>query len=218
VQHALALDPKCAEAYFALANVNRFFGGDWAAAIADFERAAALDPNGEVGDSAQGSKLILISDMTGQYGEFFEWTRHYLDRNPLDTEALADLAAVQQAAGQLEEYSASFPKLLELNPEYATAHAQYAVTLVLMGKTADALEAAQQDSDEPSKLRALACGYWAMGRRSESDAALAALEHKFADRNRYQIATAHAYRGEADAAFAWLGRAYQQSKGSFEAL
>jgi len=55
-----------------------------------------------------------------------------------------------------------------------------------------------------------------MNRRTESDSALGALERGFSDRSQYLIAAAHAYRGEADAAFSWLDRAYQYSKGSLE--
>jgi hypothetical protein len=52
-----------------------------------------------------------------------------------------------------------------------------------------------------------------MGRRAESDSALNALERGFGSRNEYLIAAAHAYRGEADAAFSWLDRVYKQRRG-----
>jgi hypothetical protein len=79
-----------------------------------------------------------------------------------------------------------------------------------------ALAAAEKESDDASKLQVLACVYWAMGRRVESDSALGALEQGFANRNQYLIAAAHACRGEADAAFAWLDRAYRQRKGTLQ--
>jgi hypothetical protein len=78
------------------------------------------------------------------------------------------------------------------------------------------MEAAKKDSYEPAKLQALSCVYWSMDRRTDSDATLAALEHGFATRNAYEIASAHAYRGEADAAFAWLDRGYEQLRASLE--
>ena len=55
--------------------------------------------------------------------------------------------------------------------------------------------------------------YHALGRRSESDAALAALKSKHAGEMAYQIAEVHAFRGEADPAFEWLERAYDQRDG-----
>jgi tetratricopeptide (TPR) repeat protein len=136
----------------------------------------------------------------------------------LDTDLIFNMAEALQSAGQLEESAAAFRKTLDLNPEYTEAHAQYAMTLTLMGKQSEALAAAQREPDAAGKLAALACVYWAMGRRAESDSALSALERGFADRDRYPIAAVHAYRGEADAAFNWLERAYQQNKGALEGL
>jgi len=49
-----------------------------------------------------------------------------------------------------------------------------------------------------------------MGRRADSDAALAQLTRDAADRMAAQIAYVHAYRGENDQAFDWLERAYRQ--------
>ena len=52
--------------------------------------------------------------------------------------------------------------------------------------------------------------YHALGRHAESDQALATLKSKHAGEIAYQIAEAHAFRGEADLAFEWLERAYAQ--------
>jgi tetratricopeptide (TPR) repeat protein len=217
VQRALAIDPNCAEAYYARGNIFRI-AGDWTAATSDYERAAALDPHGEVGDGAQANILILKGAMSGRYDDIMDWDRRYLERNPLAMEPLIDLAEYQQFAGRLEDSAINYRKLLELDPAYAQAQAQYAVTLLLMGKNTEALAAAEKESDDASKLAVLACIHWAMGRRAESDSALNALERGFADRNEYLIAAAHAYRGEADAAFTWLDHAYQHEKGSLEDL
>jgi adenylate cyclase len=49
-----------------------------------------------------------------------------------------------------------------------------------------------------------------MGRRAESDAALAKLVREHAQDNAFGIAETYAFRGELDEAFAWLERAYRQ--------
>jgi hypothetical protein len=49
-----------------------------------------------------------------------------------------------------------------------------------------------------------------MGRRAESEAALNSLTDKYASIDPYGIASVHAYRGEIDAAFQWLQRAYRE--------
>jgi hypothetical protein len=60
------------------------------------------------------------------------------------------------------------------------------------------------------RLVGLPLAFHALGRRGESDAALAALKDKYAGDSAYQIAEVHAFRGEADLAFEWLERAYAQ--------
>ncbi len=71
----------------------------------------------------------------------------------------------------------------------------------------------QQEKDEIWRLSGLPLVYHALGRRSESDAALAALKSKYGGEMAYQIAEVHAFRGEADLAFEWLERAYDQRDG-----
>lgn len=125
-----------------------------------------------------------------------------------------DLAYFEQDAGRFEESAVISRRLLEQNPDFVTANAQYATALLLLGKNAEALAVAEKESDDASRFLALGCVYWAMGRHRESDSALAALTRGFANRNAYEIASTHACRDEADATFAWLDRAYQQRKGS----
>ena len=55
----------------------------------------------------------------------------------------------------------------------------------------------------------LPMAYHALGRRAESDAALAALIAKYQKDAPYNIAYVYAYRGEPDQAFAWLDKAVE---------
>ncbi len=213
---ALSIDPKSAGAYYARGNVLRQVVGDWMGAKSDYERAVTLDPNGEIGHRAEGTMLLLKGAMSGQVGDYIDWLHREIDRNPLDTDVLGDLAWYQQTAGDLDASVADFRKLLELNPAYATAQAMYAVALLLQGKESEALAAAEMESDDAFRFAALTCIYWSMDRRAESDSALVELEREFSDRDQYLIASVHAYRGEADDAFRWLDRAYQKNKGSLE--
>ena len=56
----------------------------------------------------------------------------------------------------------------------------------------------------------LAIAYHALGRKTESDRALARQTAEHASDSAYEIAQAHAYRAELDQAFVWLDRAYIQ--------
>ena len=55
----------------------------------------------------------------------------------------------------------------------------------------------------------LPMAYHALGRRADSDAALAALVERYGRDAAFNIAYVLAFRGEADRAFAWLDRAVE---------
>ena len=111
------------------------------------------------------------------------------------------------------EAEAAFRKALELDPDGASWHQALGQALLLQGKTDAALQEMQQETEEIWRLSGLPLAFHALGRRSESDAALAALKSKYAGEVAYQIAEVHAFRGEADLAFEWLERAYDQRDG-----
>jgi serine/threonine-protein kinase len=54
----------------------------------------------------------------------------------------------------------------------------------------------------------LAIVYHALGRKAESDAALARHARKYGDEWPYSVAQPYGFRGEADRAFDWLAKAY----------
>jgi tetratricopeptide (TPR) repeat protein len=198
--------------------MHRLLAGDWASALSDYERALALDPNGQVGVGAQSNLLILKTSMSGQLGGLIDSYKRELERNPVDTNSLAELAYTQQSAGQLEDSAVTYRRLLEVNPSYSAGWAGYAVTLLLMGKNTEALAMAEKEPDEASRLAALSMIYWSLDRHAESDRDLRTLEKSAADRRAHQIAGVYAFRGEADTAFAWLDRAFQHKRGSLAGL
>ena len=127
----------------------------------------ALDPHGDDGNASQANILLHKTLMTGRFDDYFDWARNHLAKNPLDTDGLFDLAAFQQAAGLMDASAATSRKLLELSPAYATATAQYAQALLLMGEKSEALSAADKESDPASK-QAHSAGLCVLGYGSAS--------------------------------------------------
>ena len=141
--------------------------GEWTAALSDYERAAVLDPHGQVGKDAKGNALLLKGEMSGQLGDFLDWSRLRLEWSPLDVTLLSDLAWAQHLAGHPDASAATFVRLLEVNPNFSAARAVYGLTLLLMGKNIEALAAAEMEPDDAYKLAALTNIYWALGRRAD---------------------------------------------------
>ena len=72
-----------------------------------------------------------------------------------------------------------------------------------------ALAEIEQETSELWKMIGLPMAYHALGRKADSDAALAALIAKYEKDAPYNIAYVYAFRGEADKAFAWLDKAVE---------
>jgi len=77
----------------------------------------------------------------------------------------------------------------------------------------EALAEMERESEPPMRLYGQALAYHALGRKKESDAALAELIAKFHAESAYQVAEVYAFRGETDRAFDWLERGYTQHDG-----
>ena len=97
--------------------------------------------------------------------------------------------------------------MLSLAPGRGYAHAQLGNALLLKGDAQGALAEIEQETSENSKMIGLPMAYHALGRKADSDAALAALIAKYKKGSPYNIAYVYAFRGEADKAFEWLDKA-----------
>ncbi|MGB0133429.1 tetratricopeptide repeat protein, partial [Dokdonella sp.] len=118
------------------------------------------------------------------------------------------------SAGLYDAAEATSRSLLSLSPDRPGARGRLAVALLLEGDAAGALVEARQ-LDDFRKPLAESMAYHALGRKAESDAALAELTVLQPDeRPTYDIASVHAFRGEADQAFLWLELAAEESGGN----
>jgi hypothetical protein len=65
---------------------------------------------------------------------------------------------------------------------------------------------------DDEKRHGLAIVYWALGRKSDSDAALAGMLKDQTGGSAVEIAEVYAFRGQSDEAVHWLERAYAQKE------
>ena len=99
--------------------------------------------------------------------------------------------------------------MLSLSPGRGRAHAQLGIALLQKGDAQGALAQIEQETSEVWKMIGLPLAYHALGRKADSDAALAALIAKYEKDVSYNIAYVYAYRGEADKSFEWLDKAVE---------
>jgi TolB-like protein/predicted Ser/Thr protein kinase len=206
LDRALRLDPKLALAYFTRAGFEATVSWNWKAAAADAERMRELEPGNELVPVALGGLALTF----GYVDRAVELYKQALERDPLDPRTLAYFAESLCAANRVQECLQAHLRLLQLHPEFGGVNSRLGTAQLQAGRLAQALESMQKEPEESIRLAGLAIVYFALGRRADSDVALQSLERDFAATDAFAIAEAHAYRGEIDAAFDWLERAYRQ--------
>jgi tetratricopeptide (TPR) repeat protein len=205
VDRALALDKNLAEAY-AVLGLIRNHDWDWTGADAAYRRAFQLAPGdatiiGGVADSAW--TLGRMDDAISLY-------RRATEIEPQDNNLYYNLGLVLDSAGRWEEATQALTRALELAPEMEGPHFTLCRIYLGQSRAQDALAEAGKEKHPVFRLLGSTLAYYALGRRTESDANLAELIAKFGTDDPYQIADAYAGRGETDQAFEWLDRAWSQ--------
>ncbi|HET7063116.1 MAG TPA: tetratricopeptide repeat protein, partial [Rudaea sp.] len=206
---ALAIDPEYAAAHARLGFIAMFGDNDLAGAAQHFQRALALDPADL--DVLRNSATLLAS--LGRLDEALALEEAVVRRDPVNLNALYNLGLYQRMAGQFDAAIASFRTVLSLAPGRGGAHRQVGVALLLKGDAPGALAEIEQETSEVWKMIGLPLAYHALGRKADSDAALAALIAKYEKDAPSNIAYIYAYRGEADKAFEWLDKAIEYGDG-----
>ena len=209
VERALALDPNLAEAHAALGWIKTAFDWDWAGADASFQRALALEP----GNATVVRGAAELAAALGRFEEALALGRRAAELDTLNVLTHYYLGIHAYYAGRLEEAIAGEKKALELDPELPVAHNLLGLVYLAQAHPQEALVEMQREPKPVWRLQGQALAYHAVGRKKESDAALAELIAKYQGEDAFQIAEVYAFRGEADRAFEWLERAYAQRDG-----
>lgn len=207
---ALRLDPTLAEAQFASGFINWCCEWDWPAAEASLTRAVALDPR-----FAQAH--ITLAHALSQRQRHDTAAALALRAREIEPLSPTMFAISSQIAFQARDYRRALElgqRSVVLDPEFWIGHIMLGQAYGELGETDRALEAlasAARLSEQNSKAMSLR-GYFLAraGRVEEARQILNALAA--AGRTRYvppyALALVHAGLREWDAAFEWLGRAY----------
>jgi len=205
-ERALALDANLAEAHAAMGGIKMSYDWDWAGADASYQRALTLEP----GNAKFIRNAGMLAKTLGRLDEALAQDRRAAELDPLSVPAHNTLGIAAYYAGRQEEAAAAFKKALELNPEFPGTHTDLGQVYLAQRHPQEALAEMEREPEPALRLQGQALAYHALGRKKESDAALAELIAKYHADAAFQIAEVYAFRGEADRAFEWLERAYAQ--------
>jgi TolB-like protein/Tfp pilus assembly protein PilF len=203
---ALALQPDLAEGHAGMGWVQMSHDRDWHGAEASYRRALEAAP----GNAIVLQQFGMLAANLGRFDEGIALGRRSVEQDPLSPLGYFFLGMIFWVAGRSPDAEASLRKSVELAPQGAVSRAWLALLLLERGRGEEALAEALREPEEWGRLFASAIIQHAAGRGAESDKALHELARKYGGEAAYQVAQTHAVRGEADSAFEWLERAYDQ--------
>ena len=211
---AVALDPHLPDSHAVRATL-RAMTWDWRGAAADIERALALDPGDVRALRTQGWLLAAH----GRIAESIVCEQRAGELDPLNPAGWVNLASRHLALGDL----AAAREAIELAREVAPAgqpagRAQALMASLLAGDGALALATAEELTDERSRLWGAALAHQVLGHERASARTAEALAARFGEQLAYAVAQVHAFRGEADAAFEWLEKAFARQEVALESI
>ena len=206
VDAILREDPNSAAAHGVRARLLTTYDWDWVAAQREVDLALSLNRRGQM----QLYGAADLANVLGRWDLADRCFREALAIDPLDADTRFEFAYMLRRAGRLAEAESEARRVIEIRPTYPGNHAYLADVLLDSGRAAEALREAQLELDEGLRLTREAEMLYANGRTAESTRALQNAEQRFPETHAYDIAVAHAFRGETDDAFKWLGRAYDQ--------
>ena len=206
---SLVLEPDLAEGHAAMGWIQMVHDWDWHGAEASLARALELAPRNATVLRRAGALAVN----RGRLEEGMGFFHRALEQDPLSSATYTNLGLALYAAARFGDGEAAYRKVLELTPQRSGVHSYLSFGLLAQGQGEEALAEASRESNEAFRLWALAIVHHALGYGAESDAALRDLIEKHSASMAYQVAEVHAARGESDAAFEWLERAYAQRDG-----
>jgi adenylate cyclase len=207
-ESALSLDPRSELAMGVLGLVHIRHDLDWAAGAAELDRALALAPG--------NARILAFHSVApwvlGQWDMAIRDLNSSLALDPLLPAGYYILGLIHLGAGHWSEAEAAFKRALDIAPNYALVHCQLAKALLFRGEEQAALQQIDLEPHEEIQWVGRAAINHALGRKADSDAAVKRLTELASLNSAFLIACVHAYRGESDAAFFWLGRAFTQKE------
>jgi TolB-like protein/Flp pilus assembly protein TadD len=207
---AVELDPDNPEAWSRKASALSGTG-DQAASDEAWERAQEL---GQESPLIQ-SQLAGYHALRGEWDKAIGHQKRAVELDPLYMANVSNLANFLIAAGRWEEAEPYGDKLLNLAPTGTNGYQILIDVRLLQGRPDEALQLLDQMppsgkagygmiSEDPSYFLALI--HHSLGNTERSDAALAEFVDHLGKGFPLQVAQTHAWRGEVDPAFEWLGR------------
>lgn len=197
---ALQISASSSSAHGVLGYVTGMQDFDWATAEKEFRTALTLNPN----DVDTLTNAAQLAAMRGDFDQAMRRINTSLVLDPLNPNTHQVRGLILYMTHDYSAAESALQKSIAINPEIDASHLTLAYIHLVHGRWEAALKEFTADPESSSKDIGLALVNHALGKKKESDAALARVVEEVGSIWAYGIACIHAYRGERDQAFEWL--------------
>jgi TolB-like protein/Flp pilus assembly protein TadD len=203
----LTLDPEHAIGHSRLGWIAMAYDRDLESAAQYMQQAISLSPNDPAVAANTGTLCIFL----GRINDGIDLYEFALERDPVNISIRVGLGQIYAWTGRYDDALAMLQSSLLLSPDLLYANYYIGIVHLLNSNYEDAMAAMQVEPAEHMRFVGRSLVHFAAGHKEESDAALRDLIELYGASYPYQIATVHAYRGDADRAFEWLATAEQSN-------
>ena len=209
---ALEMDETLAEAHAPLGTARANYDWDWVGAEKEFKRAIELNPGYATAHNFYAQYLSAM----GRHKEAIAEIKRAQELDPLSLQINATGGLVFFFARRYDEAIAECRRTLELNAGFYPAHLYLGLAYEQQKLYAQAISEYQKavalEEGNPACSGYLARAYAAVGRRTEALKIISQVRELAKRRyvSPYRIALIYTALGDADQAFAWLEKAYQE--------
>lgn len=205
-QAALHIDPQSAAAHGVLGLLHAAYEFNWDAADLEFKKAFEL--NTRSADTLDFAAQLAFA--RGNHDDAMRRINASLSVDPLDPYTHQTQGWLRYLGGDLSGAELALHKSLDISPTLSSSHLMLGEILLARRQREAALTEVAAESPDGGRYPGLAVVYFALGRKADSDAALARAIQDFGDLWPYGVAEAYAFRGERDQAFEWLAKSYDE--------
>ncbi len=203
-EQALALDPKSAVAMGVLGINEAWSQFDLGKGEQTLRKAVALDPGNP-------EALYQLADVIGCLGRLDEsvvMMRKVLAMEPLNAQFHFNMGQFLLGLGRVDDAEVEFRQAIDLQPSAAGFRLLLTQAYIKHRRFDDALATAKAEPDAATRRAAIAQAYFAAGNAEAGQPILDEMIRLDADSLPFYIAEVYGIRGDADAAFEWVEKAY----------
>jgi len=204
-EKALALAPELGETHAAFAAVLDEGFADYARAAVEYDRALALSP----GNALVLRQSALFFSLAGRTEAAVANAKRAVVLDPLNVAVHRTLGNVLYDARRYREAIEAYNRALSINPQADHVAAFQGWAHLSLGEFEAARESCATPPVDWDSNTCLAVVYHKLNRRSDADAALAAVTAAMGDDGAFQYAEIYAQWGNIPKALEWLETAYR---------